>query len=104
MSTNSDIVISSFEVTGNQRTNLALFENEFAKSCKSKSFRDLENSLDHSISRMKAMDIFKSMDVQVKILSKEKGQSANIAVVVAVKEKSMPSLKVMLVLSIQSPT
>ena len=91
---NPSISISSFEVSGNQKTQLALFENEFAESCKSKKFRDLESKLYHAVNRMKEMDIFSSMDAQVKVLSEEQGHT-NIAVTIVVKEKNIPSLKVM---------
>jgi hypothetical protein len=87
------ISISSFEVSGNQKTHLALFENEFATSCKASGFRELERCLNDATLRLQAMDIFSTMDVQVKILSEDKGQ-ANIGVLVNVKEKNVPSLKV----------
>lgn len=95
---NPSITISSFEVSGNQKTQIGLFENEFAKSCKSSNFRELANQLTVAVRRMEEMDIFKSVDAQVKILSEEKDHSI-IAVNIVVKEKNMPSLKVGIVLN-----
>ena len=96
---NPSITISSFEVSGNHKTQLALFENEFAQSCKAKKFHELEGELSVALQRMREMDLFSSVDTQVRVLTPEKERASGsgdtkIAVLVVVKEKNMPSLKV----------
>ena len=93
---NPTITISKFEVIGNQKTQLNFFENEYANACESKLFHEFDNRLNYATQRLKAMDIFSSVDVQVKVLKEDvvKGH-VDVGVSVKCKEKNVPALKVL---------
>ena len=87
------ISISSFEVDGNQKTHLSLFQNEFNQASRAKDLRELEKYLGLATQRLRSMDIFSMVDIQLTVLS-DRPQMKELSVLVKVKEKNVPTLKV----------
>ena len=101
------ISISKIEISGNNRTREAFFQNEFSECVQSKNISELHRNLSIATQRLKQSGLFEGVDANIKICSSNdakpnecgdsfiKGGSNpyNIAVDVAVKEVGVPQIK-----------
>ena len=101
------ISISKIEISGNNRTREAFFQNEFANSAKSQNISELHRNLSLVTQRLKNSGLFEGVDANIKIctindakpneysdsICKNGSNSHNIAVDVTVKEVGVPQIK-----------
>jgi outer membrane protein assembly factor BamA len=87
------VKVEAFEIEGNHRTKLILFQQEFDTALQSRSLEELHIRLEQTTQRLKSFGIFASIDTKIRVsdLTQEK---ANVKVLVTVKEKGIPNLKV----------
>ena len=99
------ISISKIEISGNNRTREAFFQNEFSDSVQSQNISELHQNLSIATQRLKHTGLFEGIDANIKICSsldaKSNGDSTrndvtspyNIAIYVTVKEVGVPQIK-----------
>ena len=90
-----EVAITSFQVNGNHRTRLSFFQDAFGESAKCKNIRELYTSLGKATSKLESLGIFSSVDAQI-VLTETGSSSVPLVVnvIVDVKEKNVPYLKV----------
>ena len=88
------ILIDKIEFKGAQRTNNFLLENEFIGAQKCENFQQLHASLLQSTRRLESFGIFSSVVTIMKVNPNYQGDKLPIHIVVEVKEKKIPFLKV----------
>lgn len=89
------IIIEKIEFKGAQRTNQALFENEFINDAnKCQNFQELHTSLVKSTKRFESFGIFSSVDTLIKVNPNTQNNKLPVTIIVDAKEKNVPFLKV----------
>lgn len=101
------ISISKIEISGNNRTREAFFQNEFLDSVQSQNVSELHQNLTIATQRLKLSGLFEGIDANIKICSsldaksneyansnrKDVSSPYNIAIDVTVKEVGVPQIK-----------
>jgi hypothetical protein len=89
------ISIETFQVNGNHRTRLSFMEDAFGEAAKSQHIHELYTSLGKATSRLESLGIFSYVDAKIVVTDPDSKVTPHVVkVLVDVKEKNVPYLKV----------
>lgn len=89
------ISIESFQVSGNHRTRHSFVEDAFGEAVKAEHIHQLYSSLQKATSRLESLGIFSYVDAKIVVLQSNGNSIPHVVkVVVDMKEKNVPYLKV----------